>query len=443
MVGRSEPAPLPCGRCGLIRLAVRAKALESSGSSGPRHDDTFVSHIVPSDASKRLPMKRHMTCFGVLLLAGTLFPGGGGANSPSPPASPASSNGGSPANGTDPGNKTNPESNGGGSVATPGRVEETDAAVSLSPGDWSPTDENFAWSGGTAMQSKVIGATATFTFTGSSVRWIGGRNDQGGIALVSVDGGPAKRVDTFARPYEIHTPMITIDGLTAGPHTLTIKVTGEKNPEAHADNQAIVMVDAFDVDPPIVSHLQETDPDVVYSGSWTHDDNAHWSGGGVRSAPDPAFGGARFTTTTGSKVTLTFRGTSITWQSGRSFDHGIALVTLDGGAPTDVDTYGPATKFQEVVFAAAGLADAKHTLTIEATGRKNPASPGTKFVGYKEWGGRFRRPQPRPARPGRRSGDHLYRHLDSPQREPSLERRCVQHNPDRKSTRLNSSHVSE
>ena len=325
-------------------------------------------------------MKRHMTCFGVLLLAGTLISCGGGGDSPSTPASPASSNGGSPANGTDPGNKTNPESNGGGSVATPGRVEETDAAVSLSPGDWSPTDENFAWSGGTAMQSKVIGATATFTFTGSSVRWIGGRNDQGGIALVSVDGGPAKRVDTFARPYEIHTPMITIDGLTAGPHTLTIKVTGEKNPEAHADNQAIVMVDAFDVDPPIVSHLQETDPDVVYSGSWTHDDNAHWSGGGVRSAPDPAFGGARFTTTTGSKVMLTFRGTSITWQSGRSFDHGIALVTLDGGAPTDVDTYGPATKFQEVVFAAAGLADAKHTLTIEATGRKNPASSGTKIV---------------------------------------------------------------
>ncbi|HEY1289218.1 MAG TPA: hypothetical protein VGF58_12885 [Burkholderiales bacterium] len=316
-------------------------------------------------------MKRRMTCFGVLLLAGTLVSCGGG-DSPST-ASPAITNGGNPGNGT------NPEGNGGGSVATPGRVEESDAAVSLSPGGWTPTDPNFAWSGGTAMQSKVIGATATFTFTGSSVRWIGGRNDNGGIALVSVDGGPGKRVDTFARPYEIHTPMVTIDGLSAGRHTLTIKVTGERNSEAHAGNEAMVMVDAFDVDPPIVSHLQETDPNVVYGGSWTHDDNVHWSGGGVRSAPHAAVGGARFATTAGSKVTLTFRGTSITWQSGRSFDFGIALVTLDG-APTEVDTYAPAAKFQEVVFAATGLADAKHTLTIEATGRKNPASSGTKIV---------------------------------------------------------------
>src|ERR1043166_8819094 len=126
MVGRSEPAPLPCGRCGLIRLAVRAKALESSGSSGPRHDDTFVSHIVPSDASKRLPMKRHMTCFGVLLLAGTLISCAGG-DSPSTPASPASSNGGSPANGTDPGNKTNPGRERGGRLAGRGPGEERDA----------------------------------------------------------------------------------------------------------------------------------------------------------------------------------------------------------------------------------------------------------------------------------------------------------------------------
>ena len=226
-------------------------------------------------------MKRYLNCFGALLLAGTLVSCGGGSGGDSPGMAPAPAT----TNGGNPGNTPNPESkgNGGGSVATPGRVEESDAAVSLSAGDWTPTDQKFAWSGGSAMQSKVIGATATFTFTGTSVRWIGGRNDQGGIALVSVDGGPAKRVDTFARPYEIHTPMVTIDGLTPGPHTLTIKVTGEKNPEAHRDNQAIVMVDAFDVDPPIVSHLQETDPDVVYSGSWTHDPDIAWSGGGVRS----------------------------------------------------------------------------------------------------------------------------------------------------------------
>src|SRR6185503_11025908 len=142
----------------------------------------------------------------------------------------------------------------------------------------------------------------------------------------------------------------------------------------------VVVVDAFDVQTPIVSHLQETDPDVVYSGSWTQDDSASWSGGGVASLPDPPVGGARFTQTAGAKVTLKFRGTSITWQSGRGPDFGIATVQLDGGAPVDVDSYSSTPKFQEVLFKATGLADATHTLTITATGRKNDASTGTKIV---------------------------------------------------------------
>jgi hypothetical protein len=294
------------------------------------------------------------------LFAGTLVSCGGGGGSDSP-------------SGSGPGN------NGGGSVSTPGRFEESDAAVSLS-GAWTPTNSSFGWSGGTAMESTVAGATATFTFTGTSVRWIGARNREGGIALVSVDGGKAKRVDLFARPNETRTPIVTLDGLTPGRHTLTIQVTDEKNAEAPSNSPGVVVVDAFDVDAPIVSHLQETDPDLAYSGTWSQDDSAAWSGGGVASLPDSPHGGARFTTAAGAKFTLKFRGTSITWQSGRGPDYGIASVQVDGGAPTDVDTYSPAQKYQDVVFKASGLADAPHTLTVEATGRKNPASGGVKIV---------------------------------------------------------------
>src|SRR6185369_14149000 len=76
-----------------------------------------------------------------------------------------------------------------------------------------------------------------------------------------------------------------------------------------------------------------------------------------------------------------FRGTSITWQSGRGPDFGIATVQLDGAAPKDVDTYAPTPKFQEIVFKATGLAaDVDHHLTITATERKHPASTGTKIV---------------------------------------------------------------
>src|SRR3954469_205942 len=329
-------------------------------------------------------MKRFTRWGGILLLAGTLVSCGGGGGGDSTGTSPGTNgatppgNGGTPPGngGTPPNNGGAPPSNGGGSISTPGRFEESDAAVTLS-GAWTPTNASFGWSGGTAMQSSAAGATATFTFTGTSVRWIGARNRSTGIALVSVDGGKPKRVDLFARPNEISTPIITLDGLTPGKHTLTIQVTGEKNELADGSE---VVVDAFDVDAPIVSHLQEMDPDVAYTGTWTQDPSGAWSGGGVVSEPDPPHGGARFATTAGAKVTLKFRGTSITWQGGRGPDYGIASVQVDGGAPTDVDTYSPTQKYQDVVFKAAGLADAPHTLTIQVTGRKNDASKGVKIV---------------------------------------------------------------
>jgi len=296
-------------------------------------------------------MKRYLTCISVLLLAGTLASCGGGGDSGSS------------------------GSNGGGGAGTPGRFEESATAVSLSAGQWTRADSNFGWSGGTAMQSAVQGATASFTFNGTSVTWIGARSESSGTATVRVDGGMTTgkdlfQVDLFARPHEIRTPIITIHDLAPGRHTLTIQVTGNEN----------VVVDAFDVDAPIVSHLQETDPNVVFSGAWTQDASAAWSGGGVATLPDPPEGGARFADAAGAKITLTFRGTSITWQGGHGPDGGIAAVQVDGGAVAQVDTFGPTQKFQEVMFAQAGLADATHTLTIQVTGQKNAASTGTKIV---------------------------------------------------------------
>jgi hypothetical protein len=259
-----------------------------------------------------------------------------------------------------------------------GRYEESDAAVSLSPGWVQSNATSFAWSGGAAVQSTVPGAQAAFTFTGTSVTWIGTRNTSSGIALVKVDGGPAFEVDLFARPEVIHTPITTVNGLSAGNHTLTIEVTGRQNPDALSN---VVQVDAFDVQAPVVSHLQETDPDVIFTAGWVQADSAFaWSGGGVFTAPDPAVGGARVTETPGAKVTLTFRGTSVNWSGYRGPDAGIARVQVDGGAAVEVDTYLPTRRIQAVVFTATGLADASHTLTIEATGERNGASTGAKVV---------------------------------------------------------------
>jgi hypothetical protein len=259
------------------------------------------------------------------------------------------------------------------------RFEESNAAVSFS-GVWTQSDPNFGWSGGAARQSEVVGAQAAFTFTGTSVRWIGNRNVRSGIALVRVDAGPAIEVDLFARSEEIHTPIITLNGLSPGRHTLTIEVTGRRNPAPEAES-SVVVVDAFEVQVQPVSHLQETDPDVAFSADdWVQDGNFAWSGGGVFTAPEPVRGGARVTETPGAKATLTFRGTAISWSGARSPNGGIASVSVDGGVASEVDTYSPTNKIQGVVFTATGLADESHTLTIEATGRGNDASMGAQIV---------------------------------------------------------------
>jgi len=138
-------------------------------------------------------------------------------------------------------------------------------------------------------------------------------------------------------------------------------------------------VDAFEVEPQILSHLQETDPNVHMSAGWVQDDNSDWSGGGVASGAEPKVGGMRFTEAAGETVTLRFRGTSVAWSGYRGPDAGIARVQLEGRI-TEVDLYSAQPKFQEVVFTATGLADADHTLTITVTGTKNAASRGAKVV---------------------------------------------------------------
>ncbi len=91
------------------------------------------------------------------------------------------------------------------------------------------------------------GAQATFTFTGTSVSWIGFHGPQTGFARVILDGNVvADSLDTYAPKDASQKTVFTLSGLGAGSHTLTIEVTGLKNP---ASSDAAIVVDAFDVTP--------------------------------------------------------------------------------------------------------------------------------------------------------------------------------------------------
>jgi len=229
------------------------------------------------------------------------------------------------------------------------------------------------------MQSDSAGATASITFTGSAIRWIGSRGRFHGIAHVSVDGHAIRDVDLFARPTdEVHTPAGSFYDLGPGQHTLTITVSGTHNPQGQGN---IVVVDAFDIQQAFtVSHWQDTNPDFMYSANWTKSaQGPNWSGSGVSNLPELPVT-AHETATAGETLTVSFRGIGVQWIGYRGPDAGIAQVSIDGGAAREVDLYAAAALYQPIVFSTGALSDANHTIKITATGRKNASATAARVV---------------------------------------------------------------
>jgi len=100
-------------------------------------------------------------------------------------------------------------------------------------------------SGGSAKLSQTPGSRATFTFTGTEVRWIAHRDPWSGIAGVYIDGVFKCFVDTYASTSSTRARAVvhTTSGLPSGTHTIVIEATGIKRPAAKG---AWVWVDAFD-----------------------------------------------------------------------------------------------------------------------------------------------------------------------------------------------------
>ena len=122
------------------------------------------------------------------------------------------------------------------------RFEDADTSIRYTAG-WTRDSTLRAWSGGTAMLSTTAGDRATFTFTGTSVYWIGFRGPQAGIARVYLDGVVVSDIDTYSSFEQVQAMVFQTTGLAAGTHTLTIEVTGSKNP---ASAGTYIIVDAFD-----------------------------------------------------------------------------------------------------------------------------------------------------------------------------------------------------
>jgi len=127
-------------------------------------------------------------------------------------------------------------------VITPGRrYEEYDRSIAFA-GVWTHDNQARVWSEGETATSNVPGSTATFSFTGTSVSWIGcEKGSAGGVADVAIDGVFQTQVK-LNQSYPVEGYQMTVfrkDGLANGPHTLQVKVVNTDG--------SYVVVDAFDV----------------------------------------------------------------------------------------------------------------------------------------------------------------------------------------------------
>jgi beta-galactosidase GanA len=127
--------------------------------------------------------------------------------------------------------------------------DDVDPAVGYT-GTWTHAGANQSYTSGdyqrTESFSSVAGDTVTVPFTGTAVRWISSKDPSHGVADVYLDGVKVSTVDGYGPTKSFQQVFYGAQGLAGGPHTLTIQVTGVKNP---AGTGSFVVVDAIDLPP--------------------------------------------------------------------------------------------------------------------------------------------------------------------------------------------------
>ncbi|MCC6544407.1 MAG: fibronectin type III domain-containing protein [Nitrospirae bacterium] len=306
---------------------------------------------------------------------------------------------------------TNLEIKGGGGTYTTTRYEDNNPAV-IKTGTWA-TSTLFSPSGGTFTNSNQQGATASFTFSGIQVTWIGPKHPAFGIADVYLDNTLVASVDTYRSVAIGQQTIFTASGLTNNAHTIRIVVSGRKN---SASSNTYIGIDAFDVltvsNPDTAAYItfvanggtgfitQTADAADFDRGTLT---NVVINGTGYYSNPpqryednnsavvktgtwatstlyNPSGGTFINSNQQGATASLTFTGVQVTWIGPKHPAFGIADVYLDNILVGSVDTYINTAIGQQTLFTASGLTNTTHTIRITVSGRKNNASINT-YVG--------------------------------------------------------------
>lgn len=230
---------------------------------------------------------------------------------------------------------------------------------------WEYGSENTAYQGDNHY-SKQAGDTVSIRFVGANLKYYGAKAPGHGIAAVSIDGGAETRVDCYASNRDGTALLFDTGILEYGEHTVTVRVTGEKNSAATDCYINADRVEVYSKAPDFVVNDHTTGNGQLqfnYSGTWSPStDSACYEGDNYWSNEPEAY------------LTFAFTGTSLKYYSTKANNIGIAAFSIDNGEEQMVDLYQAAKADQQMVYEVNGLPSGSHTLKVRVTGNKNTAA---------------------------------------------------------------------
>ena len=204
---------------------------------------------------------------------------------------------------------------------------------------------------------------AQYTFTGTSVKWIGLKASNQGKADVYIDGSLVTTVDLYSPTTQMQQILYSQTGLSQGSHTIKVVVKGQKNVSSSGYTANL---DSFIISPwSLPPFYDDSNPAVQYTGTWSSGAYVGADGGDLH-----------WTATTSNAVSLTFNGTAVSWYGLKASNRGYAGVYIDNTLVATVDEYAAANNLS-VLYSTSGLSAGSHTIKILNTGTKDASSSGT------------------------------------------------------------------
>lgn len=201
-------------------------------------------------------------------------------------------------------------------------------------------------------------------FYGSGVRMVGLAGTTKGMLIVKVDGVTVNTVDNYNATDIFKNPLVLIEGLPLGWHTLDIINSEGKNPSSsgYGNQPSVLIVNAEANQKLPYKVLKLESLNCVKRGSWIEQTSANYILNFLTS-----------TTTAGDSIEINFRGRFLKLLGMRTTSSGQFNLTIDGVDYGTIDCYAASNTFKNLV-SSVGLANTTHKAVITVLSTKNSSS---------------------------------------------------------------------